>query len=185
MSKFKVGDYVEVIGGGYLVTTIGSKGIISDTAEGLSFIDCFYIPGKPYEPNKYDHLLVDDIHLRLDLSSHIKVGDTVVCSSPIHSGPKKGDVFTVTSMSVSNKYIGFKCDYISISYNNEIRNGIKPNWGITSFKKIRAGSVPETTISCSFCPDDIYMTRMRNKFKKTIIEYQCPRCGRFKDVVAA
>lgn len=68
--------------------------------------------------------------------SEIKVGDTVVCIRGIEPEVKLGQMFKVTS--VGSQYIGFPLDNLDKEkYEEDIRNGSQPNWGIDCFEVLK------------------------------------------------
>lgn len=65
-----------------------------------------------------------------------KKGDRIICIESIserNGGPRKGEIFIVTSINFS--YIGFPLDRLTDStYHQDTINGYRPNWGASNFE---------------------------------------------------
>ncbi len=67
----------------------------------------------------------------------MKVGATVVCKRGISEkagGPRTGEKFVIKSM--NNSHLGFPLQRLDHNYNERVKEGTYPNWGISEFEVI-------------------------------------------------
>lgn len=70
----------------------------------------------------------------------MKIGDKVRCIKSIsaeHGGPRKGEVFKITSISRDGRTIGFELLRLKSIYTFGTIIGTSPNWGADHFQVIK------------------------------------------------